>query len=73
MQELRALQEETTRAVRPVLQEGDQVRQEAREALRSIAAEVREAQERPTGVSLTESPQASPLPEIPESSDDFAG
>ncbi|RME39695.1 MAG: hypothetical protein D6793_00725, partial [Thermoflexia bacterium] len=53
MQELRALQEETTRAVRPVLQEGDQVRQEAREALRSIAAEVREAQERPTGVSLT--------------------
>lgn len=73
MQELRALQEETTRAVQPVLQEGEQVRQETREVLRSIATEVRGAQERLAAESPTESPQVSPLPEILESSDDFAG
>lgn len=66
LQELRALQDETTRTVKPVLQETERVRQEVQGALQEMAAGVREA-------ASSELSQISPLPEIPNSTDDFAG
>lgn len=71
LQELRTLQEETTQAVKPVLQEalqeGEQARREAQSALQEVVAGVREA------ATPAVPPEVSPLPEILEPTDDFAG